>query len=146
MSDLPTEFVSVKEEESTLLLWTYLNKEYYFKDKLIKVLTDNKDDKLQYACFIDFIQYIISNDCWCVKVNDEILFNHFNFIEKSFSQCLLNKLFRHELIKDIHASLFGKLINGNKDAEIIIYMYGSDTWYYKINYDSENKTFRIDVS
>jgi len=143
MSNLPTKFVSMKEEESTLLLWSFHNKEYYFKDKLIKVLNDNK---LQYSSFTYFIQHIISGDCWCVKVDDEILFNSYNFIEESFSQHLLNNLFRNELITDIHSSLFSKLINGTKDAKIMIYMYGSNTWYYKINYDSTNKTFRIDLS
>lgn len=137
---IPTILVS-KKHEHDLLEWydDCENRLYEFKN--IEVQSDN----LTYLNFCEFIENILSSDCWAVKVNDEILFNYFNEREKKYKNKILDDVIRQELIDDIHSSLFIQLYKKNKDADIFIYMFGTDTWAYKISFCAKSLCFTISI-
>jgi hypothetical protein len=141
---IPTELVSKKD--SLDLLEYYDESEntlYEFGNIEIKLKGDNEN--LTYINFCEFIEEVLSGDCWAVKVNDEILFNYFNEHEKSYRDRILDDVIRQELIDDIDSSLFLQLFRKNKDVDIVIYMFGNETWGYKIKFCSESVSFNISL-
>ena len=130
---IPTELVS-KHDAQDLLEWYDEDDNKLYEFGNFEIIPTDDTDNTEYINFCEFIEQVLSGDCWAVKVNDEILFNYFNEHEKSYRDRILDDVIRQELIDDVHGSLFVQLFRKNKDADIIIYMFGDETWAYKIEF------------
>lgn len=141
---IPTELVS-KHDSQELLEWYDEDDNTLYEFGKIEITPSDDTDNTTYINFCEFIEQVLSGDCWAVKVNGEILFNYFNEHEKSYRDRILDDVIRQELIDDVHSSLFVQLFRKNKDADIIIYMFGDDTWAYKIEFNAETVSFNISL-
>jgi hypothetical protein len=141
---IPTELVS-KHDAQDLLEWYDEDDNKLYEFGNFEIIPTDDTDNTEYINFCEFIEQVLSGDCWAVKVNDEILFNYFNEHEKSYRDRILDDVIRQELIDDVHGSLFVQLFRKNKDADIIIYMFGDETWAYKIEFCGDTVSFKISL-
>ncbi len=148
MSDnnlIPTILVSKKDSQD-LLEWYDEDDNKLYEFGNFEITPTDDTDNTEYINFCEFIEHVLSGDCWAVKVNDEILFNYFNEHEKSYRDRIIDDVIRQELIDDVHSSLLLQLFRKNKDADLIIYMFGNDTWAYKIKFFAETVSFKVSLS
>jgi hypothetical protein len=141
-SHIPTTLVC-KSDSKDLLEWYDEDDNTLYEFGNIEV--EPSCNNLTYLNFCEFVEEILSGDCWAVKVNDEILFNYFNEHEKSYRDRILDDVVRQELIEDVHSSLFLQLFRRNKSADITIYMFGDETWAYKIEFCGDTVSFKISL-
>lgn len=141
-NNIPTSLVC-KSDSQDLLEWYDEDDNTLYEFGNIEI--EPSCNNLTYLNFCEFVEEILSGDCWAVKVNDEILFNYFNEHEKSYRDRILDDVIRQELIDDVHSSLFLQLFRRNKSADITIYMFGYETWAYKIEFCGDTVSFKISL-
>ena len=94
-----------------------------------------------YKEFIDFFKSYVSADCWSIVANDEVLFNSYQ--NKSLKEKINDHIVRDSIINNPHSTIFCNLFRMNKDFNVIIYMFGLDSFSIHINYSYSLKVFHI---
>jgi len=99
------------------------------------------EDKKQYHDFKEeFISYVDA-DCHAIVVDDEILYN--SYIEKSVRESIEDDVIRDKITANPHA-LFVNLFRKEKNAKVIIYMFGKYPWFVAIYYNAERKLIDVE--
>jgi hypothetical protein len=94
------------------------------------ILNDSND----YSKFKEeFLEYV-SADCHAITLNDEIIYNGYK--EKSVKETLQEDMIRNMIIENPH-SLFVNIFRKNKDAHVIVYMFGNNPWFVAVYYKSD---------
>jgi hypothetical protein len=94
----------------------------------------------EYDDFIQLFKDMISSDCWALVVDEQIIFNSYQ--NKSLRNKLLDKVVRNHIIDNPH-SLLCELFVNKKDAKIVVYMFGQNSWFMVTNFSYENNTFDV---
>jgi len=82
--------------------------------------------------FYKLFSELIGSDCWALKVNDEIIFNHYDK-NRPLRERLCDNVIRENLIANPQ-NLFVKLFRSKtwNNAIVCIYFHGSDSVVYHI--------------
>jgi hypothetical protein len=88
------------------------------------------------------ISYLVGADCWAVTINDEILFNCYDQ-EKPIRDRILDNLVRKQIVDEPHRSIFVHFFRSQTPVIVRIYMYGSNSAVYQIEFDPNQETFLV---
>jgi len=91
----------------------------------------------------DVIIRFVGADCWGCKLNEEILWDSYEYYDK-YNKVEGNCIKREEILNNPEIFI-QNIIKNKNDNKIIIYMFGSNHWGVIINYKNEEKTFYVSI-
>jgi hypothetical protein len=98
-------------------------------------------DKEQYNEFRDdFISYI-SDDCYAITLNDEIIFNMYK--EQLVREDYLDEMIREKII-DNPDVLFNKIFRKKEAARVIVYMSGENPYFVAVYYSPDCEIITVE--
>lgn len=92
----------------------------------------------------DVIIRFISADCWGCKLNEEVLFDSYDYYEKYGRLPNFEETKRKEIL-DNPEIFIQDIIKNKNDSKIIIYMFGSYHWGIKIDYKYKEDIFYMTI-
>jgi len=96
-------------------------------------------DKEEYNELCKLIEGYVSSDCWAIKINDEIIYNAYE-TNKTYKEMLTEHAYRHQIMKNSHASILVHILRRAVNAKIEIYMFGKPKCYMLMFlYDANQK-------
>jgi hypothetical protein len=105
------------------------------------VNTYSVDCKDSYTEFCEKFLSYVSADCHAISVDDEIVYNSYE--TKSIRESLQDDMIRSMIIDSPH-SLFVKMLRENKNARVIVYMFGQHPWFVAVYYNSNRRILTME--
>lgn len=105
--------------------------EYIMTECLVKKDSPPDDNYLR---FTQQVEEYVGADCWAVEVDGKLVFNDYE--NKSIREKIIDDTIRHEMINNIHKTVFVNFFRVNKDASMTIYMFGSDSYSINIKFEA----------
>lgn len=121
--------------------YKYLESVYFVYTIKDESKTYNLIDSDDYTKFKEEFLTYVSADCHAITLDDEIIYNGYK--EKSIRETLQEDMIRNMIIDNPH-SLFVNIFRRNKDAHVIVYMFGNNPWFVAVYYRSELETLTIE--
>ena len=106
-------------------------------------ITYSVNDTSQYDEFLEEFTAYVSGDCHAITIDDEILYNSYDYNEKSVREIIQEKAIRGTIINDPH-SIFVQLFIEKRNSKVILYMFGNTPWFVCIYYNALLHTLTLE--
>ena len=101
------------------------------------------DFETEYDKLIDVVKEYVSSDCHAVLLDNEVIYNMYQYQQNSYRQRIEENVIRDKIIDNPHRHLFSPLLVENRNFSIEIFMFRENPWKLVILFDSDDKKFTL---
>lgn len=99
------------------------------------------EDNNEYKEFLYVVKDFIESDCHAVVLDGEVVYNAYK--EMTYRENILENIVRDQIATNVHRLLISPAVRKNKDFDIEIYMFKTNSFKLVVHYDSDQKQFRL---